>query len=572
MRKLAFVALLASAGAVFAAPVINDKGVRSPAAADSSNLTQGSVFVVSGAGLGPQEVSVGTLPYDVTLGGVGITLASADGASSVQAYVAEAGAGRVVGVVPSATPAGAYKVTVSYNGESSNAVDAVVVARNFGMLTLSGNVGGLASGRVRVEGADAAPFGLTASVRAGMTLELDAAGLGAYGDPDNDVNPGTNRYDGTANLLIAGQSVPVFYLGKNPNRPGYDLVVATLPAENVPTGCYIVFQVQTPDFVTSSAALPIVNGDSATCTHPLGFSSDSLTTLAGGGSLVYGTFALTQTSVNANMYGFQIDLKSEAVTGSFAEVNLASLDANVTASATSLGMLAFNGCSVFTTPELSATAVVPGVALVDAGDPLTLSGPGGDKTVPRKDNAYNLTINANLITGIPGIPSAAGTLYLKQGSYGLSGPGGAVVGPFQAVTQANDAVTWNEKAGLTAVDRANDLGVTWSGGVTGDLIEVAGYAMGPAPEDAAKTVNRMFVCVAPAEVGGLTVPAAILQKMPAAAGLSGDNAMSALLFLQTNIAGVVVHGAAGRRRLDRAQRVYHGLCHDEAGAVPVRHG
>jgi hypothetical protein len=58
---------------------------------------------------------------------------------------------------------------------------------------------------------------------------------------------------------------------------------------------------------------------------------------------------------------------------------------------------------------------------------------------------------------------------------------------------------------------------------------VSGTSRGPAPEDASRTVNRVFICYAPANAGKLTVPASVLAQMPASAG---DERSPGSLFVQ----------------------------------------
>jgi len=179
---------------------------------------------------------------------------------------------------------------------------------------------------------------------------------------------------------------------------------------------------------------------------------------------------------------------------------------------------------------------------LDAGRELELTGPGNlNKKIPRKENTYSADI-APAGGGIPGIPSipglppipglpggGGGSSAIQKGAFTLKGTGGADVGPFSVTQNIGDPIVWTNQADITAVNRSAPLDILWTGGSAGELVNVSGTSRGPAPEDASRTVSRVFICYSPANTGRLTVPAAVLSQMPASAG---DERNPGTLFVQ----------------------------------------
>ena len=166
MLLLSVFALLANAKPQIKTP----GGVHGLAAvSNAAILARGSAFAIEGSGLGPDQTLNGDLPYPNDLGGVSVTLAASDGSGTVQAIMAQAGAKMILAIVPSATPAGEYNVTVTFNGESSDPVKINVADRNFGLLTDTGRPGGAASARIRIPDSDPVPVKLNLAAKAGQT-------------------------------------------------------------------------------------------------------------------------------------------------------------------------------------------------------------------------------------------------------------------------------------------------------------------------------------------------------------------------------------------------------------------
>jgi len=253
------VILLACLTPLAAKPAIQASGgVRTLATvADSSVLARGSVFEVIGTALGPAEPATAEVPYPQDLAGVAVTLTATSDGSLTSAFLLSAAAGRIVAILPSSTPSGPHTVTVTYAGESSNTFKATVAESNFGLITNTGASGGMAQARVITPDAGPTPVTYVNSVLPGATLEFAATGLGPTGEPDNEFPVEANRLDG-ALLLIGGLEVAITYIGRDPFRPGYDLVRVTLPAEGIPPACAVMFQPSLAGANTSMFSIPLL--------------------------------------------------------------------------------------------------------------------------------------------------------------------------------------------------------------------------------------------------------------------------------------------------------------------------
>ncbi len=101
-------------------PVISPGGIVNAASytgpgAPGSGIAQGALFTLFGTGLGPSTgVSAQSFPLGKSLAGVTVQVTS--GSTVVDAIPVFVSAGQINAILPSNTPLGADKVTVSYNG------------------------------------------------------------------------------------------------------------------------------------------------------------------------------------------------------------------------------------------------------------------------------------------------------------------------------------------------------------------------------------------------------------------------------------------------------------------------
>jgi uncharacterized protein (TIGR03437 family) len=515
MRKvcLCTLALLAALSPLTAKPRIDESsGARSRATvADPTLLAQGSAFEITGAALGPAEAAAAEVPYPQELAGVTVTLKATSDGATFSAYLISAAADRIIAIVPSAAPPGAYTITTSYAGESSNAFNIAIADTNFGLVTNTGAIGGMTQARIVAPGAEPVAATFVNPATPGSTVEFSAAGLGTTGEADNEFPAEVNRVDGAV-LVIGGQEVPITYIGRDPARPGYDKVIVTLPAENLPLDCSAFFQIRLPYATTTTFSLPTAAEPGAPCQNSLGISPEGLHSLSQGGGVVRGGMTLARVLASVKSGALSYESKSDQFSGGFVAYTARAISDMMARAQIFRDAQGNNTCVVYT-PNQGAESGV----FVDAGDSLVLTGPAWSVQVPRTQGAPNVygLILAQSFTGIT-IPPSPGALNqpFGPGRYKLDGAGGAVVGPFTAEVDVSDQFQWTNGAGLDSVDRTKDLILTWTGGVPGELVQAGATVRGYAPESPATVVNRVFQCYGLAEHGQITVPSSILQQMP----------------------------------------------------------
>ncbi len=530
---LAILALCATL--VAAKPQITEKtGVRNlTAVSEPGTIARGSVFTVTGKELGPVEALKADVPYGQDLGGISVAFTAADGSAVVAAYIVSASATRIVAILPSNSTAGDYKVTVTYNGEASEPVNAKIADRNLGILTVDGQVGSGAIARIRVPDADAVAAGFLQPLRPGQTVDVEAAGLGYIETPDNELAPEVNMVEG-ALVVLGGVEIPITYLGRNPQKPGYDRATFVVPESGFAVGCTVTIQIKIGDMMTAKGSIPVVaTADAPACVHPLGLTPEGLRSLDAGGTVTRGSFGIGQQAISISVPDFgSFDMKTESISGSFDRYNAVSLWQYMGSNS---GAWIVNpvGCTLWTATETDPVGLT--VEAVDAGE-LNIKGPGGlDKAIPRMpagSNTYSLDLAPAGGTGIPGLPTIPGLPSIpglpggggaaasgvQKGTYTLTGKGGKVVGAFAVSTNLPDPIVWTNKddASMTNIDRGASLSFLWTGvGNPGDMATAIGTSSGPAPENSAVKVNRIFICFAPTAERRIVVPSSILQQMPA---------------------------------------------------------
>lgn len=517
MQRSMFIAVsvLACLCAAQGKPRISERsGVRTLAAvADRSTIAQGSVFEILGLELGPAEPAAADVPYPDILAGVSVRFALAgDPGVSTQAYIISASAGRVVAILPSTTAPGDYLVTADVNGEATNAYRVKVAARNFGLITNTGGYGGMAQARALADGADPAPVTLASAAAPGATLEFDATGLGPIETADNQFSDGTAAAV-EAWLLIGDHVAPVTTLGRNPTRPGYDRVIVTLPSENLPASCVALLQIKVGDTPALRVSLPLLAPEETSCRHPLGFSPEALNTLAAGGSIIHGGFTLVRLNGVTSVAGMNFESKIDQFAGGF--VSYTPADVAVMAANTLIaGAYDANRCVVH-----DALDGPLGGVYVDAGENMQVAGPAWNISVPRGSdpagglNQYNVILNSTFNgASIPGIVTPG--LLVQPGKHTLTGPGGAVVGPFSVDLEVSAPLVWTNMAATTEIDTGKDLTLLYSGGAATDTVAASGLVKGPAPEAPSRLVSRIWVCLGKGADGKITVPSSVLSQLP----------------------------------------------------------
>jgi len=505
----------------------------------TANIAEGSVFVVKGTNLSASGlVEFGfPLPTSCTValcaGAASgeITFTPASGGAGTQAYLVylynQSGVNQLAAVLPSGLAPGNYNVTVMNNGGSTSAPFPVtVVQRKIGLITADSSGSGLAviQNYISATELDVDRFttgsvgGFTISpAKPGQTLIAWATGMGPVTTGDNTASPGFNFEANGVNVqvIVGGVSITPLYAGRAPGLAGADQINFVLPS-NVPTGCTVAFQVSVNGTLSNPAFISIApNAGANACVQP-GYTTSQLQSFDQGGTYKSGGFSITQFSETIPSLG-SVEI-AEGV-GGFTEYTGFEL-ASATASIATLGTS--GSCQVVQITASQGQVSTGGGIALDAGN-VTLTGPSGSNlnntAFTETDNSYSLQI------GEQGLPSSVGygNGTLVAGTYTLTGAGGKDVGAFNASITIGSPLTIT--GGLpTVVTRGAGLTLNWTGGNPSDLVEIAGYTTTASGSGASSTqVGTEFICTTTAGQGTFTVPASILDQLPAVSAAAEAN-------------------------------------------------
>ena len=496
----------------------------------TASLAPGSIFVVKGTNLSPPGVVQALLyPLQTNFNGVSIAFQPVAGGAAIAAYLLYTynanGINQLAAVLPSAAAAGTYNVTVTNNGSSSTPVPVQVATRKFEIFTADTSGSGAAAAQnLSATGAyllnrfttgqtTATPPVPYAPAHPGDFVIAYGTGLGAIQTADNTA-PGAINFlkQVPIQVLVGGQALTPLYAGRSPNYAGLDQINVQLPA-NVPTGCTVSFQVSVAGQISNPTTIAIAPAGSNACVSS-SLSQTILSQLDQGRRLVTGNFLLTQfAGTIAGVAGV-----NESVLGSFASYSGFQL-----ASATRYNSPA-GACQVFRQSANLNQLLFGGLGTgLDAGT-VSLSGPNMNSRAFAEDPAsqtYSLALGSaiSLPAGLylpAGFPSVNLVPVLAAGNYQLTGSGGNDIGAFTANTTLGTVPTLSN-ALSPAISRNQNLTITWTGGNAGDVLAVTGTSGTVVGGTAGNPIfdAATFLCTTTVAAGTLTVPASILQQLPA---------------------------------------------------------
>jgi uncharacterized protein (TIGR03437 family) len=507
---LASVAIFTSA--TFAQPVVSS-AVNAASYAlpelPSSGIAQGSMFIVFGQRMGPATLSIiNNFPLPVQLEGTSIKVTA--GGTTVDAYMIYTSAGQLAAILPSGTPVGNGSLTVTYNGQTSAALQIRVVAAAFG--TFSVNQAGSGPGIVQNVNSevDRPINALNKPARPGQVMILWGTGLGpTTANERAGVVPGDLPVN--VELLVGGKPASISYKGRSGCCAGIDQIVFTVP-EGV-EGCYVPVVVKIGNSISNFTTMSIGRGNA--CSDPNGVSGDELLAAQAKGTFSSGVIGLTRTALKISVSGFTLDSKTDSGFGSFIRFNFDRLVQSQGvggSSAVSLG-----ACTVYayrgTSPGGPVDPIRP--EILDAGPQITIVGPKGTKQLV-KSAASGGTYTAELgggTTGLPiPIPGQTGTPeYLDPGSYTISGPGGQHVGAFTVNLTVPQALTWDNLEAVNTVNRSLGQEITWSGGDPSGYTIITGFSF-------SNNVVGGFSCLERTSARRFTIPSYVLLNLPPSSG------------------------------------------------------
>jgi uncharacterized protein (TIGR03437 family) len=484
---------------LWAQPVVPTGGIVNAASYSlpglpNSSIGQGSMFIVFGTALGAtSNLNDARFPLPTTQGLLGTSIKVAVGGTTVDAIMIYTTPTQVAAVLPSSTPIGAGTLTLTANGRSSS-TDIRVVRSSFGTFTANSAGSGPSILENFIAGGPNQINGVLTPARPGQTEILWGTGLGPV----------------SVEVWVGNRQARVTYAGRSGCCTGIDQVVFETPAGI--SGCYVIVAVKAGGVVGNFTSMAIAPGTEPICSDANGIPASDLTAVLSG-SIRLGRVDLSRTKlkVNAGALG-TIDASSDVAAAQFGRFTAQQV-------VTSRGLAespSVGSCAVSTFRGLNPNPIDPiRPALLDAGASLSVSGPGGAKTVPRLTSGlYSGTLGGvpleELLTGTPR-PD-----YLSPGTYTISNGNGAAVGAFSG------QLTLPPHSQISEIPRTSDLTITWTGGSPNGFTVISGIGivattlLGPS----ADSPGAAFLCVAPAGAGTFTIPSVVLQALPASSTTS----------------------------------------------------
>ncbi len=264
------------------------------------------------------------------------------------------------------------------------------------------------------------------------------------------------------------------------------------------------------------------------CSDPAGISGTELEALAGKAEVRVGNISLDRSSTKMSLpppFG-TFESKGDSGSGSFLRYQAA----QIVAAQSLFGSAAFGACMVFTysPPEGGELTQVPEVedpvkgVWLDAGAALTVSGPKGQKQMPRQrtevpGSSPIISYSAQLGGGSPlplGPPPQPD--YLDPGAYTITGPGGPDIGAFSVSLNLPAAFTTNLDS-INEISRAQDLRITWTGGDPNTYVTMQGFST-------SQTAGGFFICTERTSARQFDVPSWVLSVLPPSATVQGVTA------------------------------------------------
>ena len=500
----------------------------------TNNVAQGSVIIVKGTNLSAAGYVPAAAPaYPTTLNNVRITFTAVSGSAVVNVLMVytynQSGVNQLAGVIPSNTAAGAYDVRVINGANTSAAFRTNVQARKPGIVTADGSGSGAAQATLNgalilQRNTNQGKIGDfdTRPARPGERVDLWGTGLGPDLASDAGGTSGDQTSAGQIRVLVNSTEVTPLYAGRSQGFPGLDQIVFILPA-NTTLSCTVSIQVRAGGVTSNLTTIAVATGD--TCTTPgggggggnnTGLTQDQINAILARGSYKSGGVSVSRVSTYTTTAGQTINTRGDTVSGSFTSVSGPDLPKLFGTSTLPAGFQipAAGVCNIFTTTTIPIAATNITSRSLDAGASITARGPAGTRTALRTSSAGSIFYNVDAGPGTPGN-------FMDAGNYTFTGPGGPDVGAFSLSVDVAPELVWTNRTSVATINRASGATITWTGGEPSQLIFISGTSIVVDITNPGNPTGASFQCYANQSAGSFTIPASILNQMPASTELFG---------------------------------------------------
>ncbi len=454
---------------------------RMPSSLAGGGIARGGRFSLSGVRLGPARAVQGSeADPPVTLGGVSVHIAQ--GQTDIPVGLLFVSAERIEGLIPRAAPLGPTRLTVVYDGRSSEPYFVTLLDSSFGFFTT-----------------ETAPEALPEAARPlsaapGETVALWGAGLGSA-HPE---------------VFLGGKPVgPVRRAAEDSCCKGVDRIEFRVPAA-APQGCYVPVQARADGRPSNVIGIAIHPAGQA-CRDEVDWFPESVRHAARAGFVVLARIWLAAMSSEGSDAGYQFDYA------------VASFGKQQSGQRPFPPLPPFGACTLVTLSvnlrqlfagarEPSSWTAIPkptaGNLGLDAGPSISVAGPAGLRVLrhpARKRDFYDALLGGEVpFTQVPRTP-----LYLRPGVYILSSPGGRDVGPFTAPVAAQRVIAWRNRERLVEIRRSAGVTVEWKEASRNDAVLIVA-----ASSDHNSGDSALCVCVAYAKDRRFTIPPISLGNLP----------------------------------------------------------
>jgi uncharacterized protein (TIGR03437 family) len=472
-----------------------------------SDIAQGSMFVIFGQQLGPAALQPATAPFGPQLAGTSIRVSG--GGVTADAVLIYTSATQVAAILPSRIPPGNATITVTYLNRTSAPASIRVARSSFGIFTR--NQAGSGPGIVQNynSATDQPVNALTTPARPGQVMILWGTGLGPV-DYDDAQLPRVGDLDVEAEVMVGNKSARVLYKGRSPQFPGIDQINFEVPAD-APEGCHVPLAVRAGGVVSNFASIAIASAGSA-CSDAIGYSAADIEKLRSAGQLRLGELTLIKLTIP--------DLKGFLDQAHLVFARQVPVTAVKALSVGKESHLPYGACTVTSGFVPAGDTNLPGdptlVQRLRGGASINLQGPRGTREIARRGSENDRDFyNAGIGGVIPGFSGDAGPEYLVPGLYTVDLPAGSDVGAFRATLTLPAPLEWTNRDSFSAIQRSQDLTVTWTGGDSAKEYVIVGAAS----FDTTRNVGAGITCMERASAGRFTIPSWLLATLPASSGI-----------------------------------------------------
>ncbi|MEO5922732.1 MAG: hypothetical protein ABIR70_02795 [Bryobacteraceae bacterium] len=405
-------------------------------------------------------------------------------------------------IITSTTPLGPAVLRV-INGSLSSDLDVNIINRNFGVFAVNQGGSGPAVAYKYAAGGSASLVTLFESAAPGQLISLYGTGLGPTSEDDG--LPVTQARDlpGNVEVYIGNKPATVSYKGRIPGISSIDQLNVTVPLDVAP-GCFVSVVVKT-DSISNGTTLPVAAGGK-NCSDDQGIRSADLDRAKASGGLNYGRISLLRSQFTETTGVFTL---TESISASFFRYSSDRL-------AAARPYASLGSCVLFDSPGLlSATSTTTSTSL-DAGSTMTVITSAGTKTLSRSGGRYSYSgvVNRTPPSSSPVVPE-----FLVAGAYTMSANGGTDVGVTTASITRPGTFNWTNFSSVNAVNRTQDLEVTWSGAEAGSVVQIFGISSSSPATGVYQSGG--FECTAPSGPGRFVIPAYVLQSIPVTVSIGG---------------------------------------------------